>query len=40
MRAGAGAYLIDHHQLPLDNPKVIELLGGAMNSRLENQIAL
>ena len=40
MRAGAGAYLIDHHGLPLDNPKVIELLGGAMESRLENQIAL
>lgn len=39
MRAGAGAYLIDHHQLPLDNPKVLELLGEDLDSRFENQIA-
>jgi hypothetical protein len=39
MRAGAEAYLIDHHRLPVDNPKVVELLGEAVHSRDENDKA-
>lgn len=38
MRTGAEAYLLDHHRLPRDNPKVVELLGEVLNSRFEEEI--